>query len=121
VSGSVAKVRLGGEEGHDRCACLAAALISEAGGEEAAKAKYGPQGEGKQLGDLEPTSIGEDDVQENELRPRFEYEFKRRRAVNRLAHDLEPIRFKETAGEAAEDSVVIDDQHRSCHYSNRSG
>src|SRR3954447_11286465 len=65
--------------------------------------------------DVEAVGVGELDVQEDDLRPQAAALRDGRRAVLRLAHDVESLRFQHDARARPEGRVVVDDQDRVGH------
>jgi hypothetical protein len=67
------------------------------------------------VADGKAIEIGELDVEEDEIGLERSGADKGRRAVRRLADDLEPLRFKDRAGERPKARVIVNDQDGAYH------
>ena len=67
--------------------------------------------------DLESVQVGELDVQQDHGRTQPAARLQRGSGVTRLAHDLEPLRRQQRAGDRTERRVIVDDQDPLGHAS----
>ena len=66
-------------------------------------------------GDLESVHVRKLDVEQHQAWPQPRRLDQRRLAIDGLADDVEPLRFKQCARPAAKLFVVVDDQYRAAH------